>query len=157
MLKFRSMSVATAPVRAAGVTDSGVTGPLVTAAGDQRITKVGARLRSSKLDELPQLVNVLRGDMALVGPRPEVQRYVDLWDEADREVILSVRPGITDPAAIELRREEELLAEQVDPEAYYRTVLLPRKVGMYRRYVESRTLVGDLRILLRTVASVIKG
>lgn len=155
MLKFRTMAATSTPSTAKDSSrDPNV---LVTAAGDPRVTRVGARLRSSKLDELPQLVNVVRGEMALVGPRPEVARYVALWAEADRQAILSVRPGITDPAAIHLRREEELLAAQDDPERYYRTTLLPQKVAMYRDYVESRTFLGDLRILLQTVASVAFG
>ena len=86
-------------------------GPLVTASTDTRITKVGAKLRATKLDELPQLINVVRGDMSIVGPRPEVAKYVAMWSDEDRRIILSVRPGITDPATLQLRREEELLAD----------------------------------------------
>ena len=94
--------------------------------------------------------------MSIVGPRPEVAEYVALWSEDDRKVILSVRPGITDPATLELRREEELLADQADPEAFYRRVLLPKKTRLYREYVESRTFTGDLVVILRTLASVVR-
>jgi lipopolysaccharide/colanic/teichoic acid biosynthesis glycosyltransferase len=144
LLKFRSMTAA--PTEG---------DPLITAATDARITKVGARLRSTKLDELPQLVNVVRGDMSIVGPRPEVAKYVAMWPEEDREIILTVRPGITDPATLQLRNEELVLAGQSDPEAYYRDVLLPEKVRLYRRYVETRTFAGDIRLILKTVAAVV--
>ena len=144
ILKFRSMRPAT---------DN--TAALVTSAGDQRITRVGGWLRSTKLDELPQLWNVVRGDLSIVGPRPEVQRYVDLWPAPDREIILSVRPGITDPASTKYRREEELLAGQQDPEAFYRAVILPDKVRLYRDYVETQSLANDFRILLGTAQTVV--
>ncbi len=143
LLKFRSMTVAPT-----------VSGPLVTAATDSRITKIGAVLRATKLDELPQLINVVRGDMSIVGPRPEVQEYVDLWSEEDRRIILSVRPGITDPATLVLRREEEVLAAQPDPEQYYRDVLLPEKTRVYRYYVLHRTFTGDLGLIVKTLASI---
>lgn len=144
LLKFRSMAVSPVPA-----------GPLITAATDTRITRVGANLRATKLDELPQLLNVIRGEMSIVGPRPEVAKYVAMWSEADRRIILSVRPGITDPATLRLRREEEILADQPDPEAFYQQELLPKKTQLYRRYVESRTLRTDLGLILRTIASVI--
>lgn len=144
LLKFRSMVDSPLPA-----------GPLVTAAADTRVTRVGANLRATKLDELPQLINVIRGEMSIVGPRPEVAKYVAMWSEEDRQIILSVRPGITDPATLRLRHEEEILAEQTDPEAFYQQELLPRKTRLYRRYVESQSLVTDLGLILRTIASVI--
>lgn len=144
LLKFRSMAVSP---------ELGV--PLVTAATDARITKVGARLRATKLDELPQLLNVVKGDMAIVGPRPEVPEYVDSWDPDDKIVILGVRPGITDPVSIRFRHEAELLAEQPDPVAYYRDVLVPTKVAGWREYAETRTFAGDLAIIGQTVVAVI--
>lgn len=144
LLKFRSMTIA--PKSA---------GPLVTAATDARITQVGAKLRSTKLDELPQLINVIRGDMSIVGPRPEVPEYVNLWADDDRLVILSVRPGITDPATLQLRREEEMLAAQPDPELYYRQVLLPEKTRIYCDYVHTQSLGRDLGLILRTLASIV--
>ncbi len=141
ILKFRSMRVSTG-------------GPEVTSAADDRITNVGRLLRRTKLDELPQLVNVLVGDMSLVGPRPEVPRYVAEWPAAARTVILSVRPGITDPGSIEFRHEETELAAAADPERHYVDVILPRKVALYEEYVRTRSFLGDLAILLRTAAAV---
>ena len=129
-------------------------GPLVTIEGDARITRIGNMLRSTKLDELPQLINVVRGDMSLVGPRPEVPKYVAAWTEEQRGIVLSVRPGITDPASVKFRRESELLAEQVDPESFYRTELLPLKAELYVEYVQNRTLVGDVKIIFGTLGSV---
>ncbi len=128
--------------------------PQITSASDDRITRVGRVLRATKLDELPQLVNVLVGDMSLVGPRPEVPRYVAAWPTAERDVILSVRPGITDPASIEFRHEERELAAADDPERHYLDVILPRKVALYVDYVQHRSLVGDLRLVWRTFAAV---
>lgn len=142
MLKFRSMKQ---------TSQSEAGAPLVTAAGDVRVTTVGARLRSSKLDELPQFVNVIRGDMSLVGPRPEVARYAAYWTEVQREVILSVRPGITDPTAVKFRREEDVLRNYDDPELGYVTDVLPQKAAAYVRYVENQSFFGDLRILIATV------
>lgn len=144
ILKFRTMKE-----------ESG--GPLVTPGSDPRITQVGRFLRSTKLDELPQLLNVIRGEMALVGPRPEVREYVDLWPKDLKPLILSVRPGITDPAALVYRRESEMLAEADDPERYYREVLLPTKAIMYANYVRTRSIIGDLRILAMTARKVATG
>ena len=103
-----------------------------------RITRVGAVLRATKLDELPQLWNVLVGDMSLVGPRPEVRRWVEAYPERWARV-LTVRPGITDPASIEFRNEESILAGSADPEVTYRDVVLPRKLDLYERYVAERS------------------
>lgn len=144
ILKFRTMR-------------QGAAGAAVTVGDDPRITLSGKFLRPTKLDELPQLLNVLRGDMSLVGPRPEVSRYVEMWPATARERILSVRPGITDPASIEFRREAEELALAEDPEAHYVEVVLPRKVALYCDYVDNRSFVGDLMILARTAFSVIGG
>lgn len=145
ILKFRTMR--NDPVRAGGVT----------ATGDPRVTRVGRVLRATKLDELPQLLNVVRGDMSLVGPRPELPRYVDRWDPARREVILSVRPGITDPASVALRDEGAELAAAPDPEAHYVTCLLPLKTAMYVDYVRSASWRTDLRVVLDTARAVIGG
>lgn len=133
----------------------GAVGASLTVGDDPRITRSGRFLRSTKLDELPQLVNVLRGEMSLIGPRPEVPHYVGMWPADARERILSVRPGITDPASIQFRRESEELALAEDPEAHYVDVVLPRKVELYCHYVDNRSLLGDLRILARTAASVV--
>lgn len=133
-----------------------VAGAQVTVGDDPRITRSGHFLRSTKLDELPQLGNVLRGEMSLVGPRPEVPRYVQMWPAEAREKILSVRPGITDPASIAFRRESEELALAADPEAHYVDVVLPRKLEMYCHYVDNQSFVGDLVILARTATSVLR-
>lgn len=143
ILKFRSMR-------------TGAPGIQVSSDRDPRITGVGAVLRKTKIDELPQLVNVLRGEMSLVGPRPEVPRYVAQWPRELRPVILSVRPGITDPASIAFRNESELLAAAEDPEATYQDKILPRKAAVYADYVQSRTFRGDLQIMLKTVAAVVR-
>lgn len=124
----------------------------VTTSGDVRITRTGAWLRRYKIDELPQLINVLRGDMSLVGPRPDVPGFADLLTEDDR-VVLTVRPGITGPAALAYRHEEEILATVSDPERHNREVIWPQKVRLNRRYVESWTFSGDLACLLATLRS----
>jgi len=124
----------------------------VTTSGDARITRVGAWLRRYKIDELPQLVNVLRGEMSLVGPRPDVPGFADLLTGDDR-VVLTVRPGITGPAALAYRHEEEILATVSDPERHNREVIWPEKVRINRQYVETWTFSGDLACLLATVRS----
>lgn len=128
-------------------------GPALTIGGDVRITGIGRLLRKAKLDELPQLFNVLKGDMSLVGPRPEVAKYVDLF-RTDYQEILSVRPGITDYAAIEYRNEEEILKEYADPEAGYVQEVLPKKIALSRRYLRERGILTDLRILLTTMRKI---
>jgi lipopolysaccharide/colanic/teichoic acid biosynthesis glycosyltransferase len=125
-------------------------GPSITAAGDPRITPIGRWLRHWKLDELPQLLNVLRGDMSLVGPRPEVPEYVRLYGSEQRQV-LSVRPGITGPSQIRFRAEERLLAAQQDPNAYYVGKLLPAKLAVDLEYVQHPGFLRDLRLLVQTL------
>jgi lipopolysaccharide/colanic/teichoic acid biosynthesis glycosyltransferase len=127
------------------------TGPPITVGGDARITRAGAFLRRHKLDELPQLVDVLRGDMSLVGPRPELPSYVATYPPALRDKVLSVRPGITDLASFEFRDESALLARAADPEREYREVVLPAKLRLAAEYVEHATLAGDLRVIGRTL------
>jgi lipopolysaccharide/colanic/teichoic acid biosynthesis glycosyltransferase len=130
-------------------------GPLVTARGDSRVTPVGRFLRRSKLDELPQLWNVVKGSMSLVGPRPEVPRYVEPEDPAWRRV-LAVRPGITDPVTLELRDEEAVLAAAPgDPERFYREELLPAKLRSYAAYLDRRSAWSDVCVLYRTVLAVL--
>lgn len=143
LYKFRSMRVS----------QKGKTGPLITARGDSRITVIGSFLRKTKLDELPQLWNVLRGDMSLVGPRPEVLRYTELYHEEQRE-ILNFRPGITDPASLELYDEESILAAVDDAESHYRSVLLPQKNRISLAYAKQATLWSDLLIIGKTVSRV---
>ena len=141
--KFRTMRVANS-------------GSQVTSADDNRITPLGKVLRKTKLDELPQLIDVALGNMSLVGPRPEVPRYVELWGEEARAEILSVRPGITDPAAIAYRNEQDELAAAEDPEEHYTQVILPRKVAMYCDYVRNRSFAGDIKIILGTIAAIFR-
>lgn len=127
--------------------------PLVTSAADPRITRAGRWLRRLKLDELPQLLNVVVGDMSLVGPRPEVARYVALYPENVRKQVLSVRPGITDMAAIEFRHEQDILAASADPERTYVEAILPRKLELYQDYVRRQSVALDLRVILHTLAA----
>ena len=138
--KFRTMRVAN-------------TGSQVTSADDDRITPLGKVLRKTKLDELPQLIDVALGDMSLVGPRPEVPRYVAMWGDEARAEILSVRPGITDPAAIAYRNEQDELAAAED---HYTQVILPRKVAMYRDYVRNRSFAGDIKVIFGTFAAIFR-
>lgn len=124
-------------------------------AGDtSRITKIGAFLRKTKLDELPQLWNVFIGDMSLVGPRPEVRKWVDAYPERWAKV-LTVKPGITDPASIYYRNEEELLAQADDPVACYRDQILPHKLDLYEEYVRTRTFFGDIFLIFKTIMLVL--
>lgn len=117
---------------------------------DSRITRSGYFLRKYKLDELPQLFNVLLGDMSLVGPRPEVRKYVELYTP-EQQKVLSVKPGITDYASIEYSDESELLAKQNEPEKYYIHVLMPAKLKRNAEYIANRSLAGDIVILLKTI------
>jgi len=126
-------------------------GELITVANDRRITRPGAFLRKYKLDELPQLINVLFGEMSLVGPRPEVPKYVKLYSDKDKDIIYSVKPGITDNASIEYRDENKLIGMSPNPEETYIKQILPRKVKLYKLYVTNRSFSGDLVILIKTI------
>ena len=128
-------------------------GPEITVGADARITRAGRFLRGSKLDELPQLWDVLRGAMSLVGPRPEVPRYVALYPAELRELVLSVRPGITDPASLSFRDESELLAGAADPEREYVDVVMPAKLRLAADYVRQASLLTDLRLILATLGA----
>ena len=130
-------------------------GPQITVGEDARITHAGAWLRRSKVDELPQFINVLRGDMSVVGPRPEVPRYVAQYPADVRQVVLSVRPGITDLASIEFRDESALLARSQNPERTYVEQILPTKLRYAQQYVRTRSLWLDLRIIAWTVQAVL--
>ncbi|WP_172242673.1 sugar transferase [Permianibacter fluminis] len=123
----------------------------LTVGKDSRVTKAGSFLRKYKLDELPQLIDVLVGHMSLVGPRPEVPKYVALYSEAEKSHIFSVRPGITDEASILLVDENEILSVHENPERAYIELILPKKIAMYKDYVSGRTFAGDFYILLRTL------
>ncbi|WP_035485770.1 sugar transferase [Geminicoccus roseus] len=140
--KFRSM-------RPAG------RGRPITVAGDRRITRVGGILRRSKLDELPQLANVLRGEMSLVGPRPEVRRYVELYT-ADQRLLLRLRPGITDPASIAFLDEERILAAAPDPERAYVQTIMPEKIRLNLAYAERATPWSDLLVIATTLRSLVR-
>jgi lipopolysaccharide/colanic/teichoic acid biosynthesis glycosyltransferase len=141
LFKFRTMTVA-------------ADGPLITASNDDRITPVGRILRKTKIDELPGLWNVLRGDMSFVGPRPEVPEYVDTQDPQWQE-ILEARPGITDPVTLRLRSEETLLADVDDKERFYSDILQPYKLRGYIDFVRAKSLRTDLRIIGRTLKAVV--
>jgi len=140
--KFRTM-----------VTDAPARGLQITVGADPRITRAGAFLRRTRIDELPQFIDVLQGTMSLVGPRPEVPRYVALYPSALRERALAVRPGITDPSSIEFIDEAERLARAADPEREYVEVILPQKVRAAAEYAEKATLWSDLRVLWRTLGA----
>lgn len=138
IFKFRSMRVGSDK------------GSLVTIGGrDPRITRSGYFIRKFKLDELPQLINVFVGDMSLVGPRPEVRHYVDYWTEEQMHV-LDVRPGITDPASIKFRNENELLETAEDPEKYYIEVIMQEKIKLYLEYVEKTSFWYDIKLIFKT-------
>lgn len=126
----------------------------ITVGADRRITRVGEVLRRTKLDELPQLFDVWLGDMSLVGPRPEVPRYVAHYPQALREKVLSVRPGITDIASIEYRDESSVLAHAADPEQAYIHEVLPHKLELAARYVDQSSLWLDVRLICRTVLAI---
>jgi lipopolysaccharide/colanic/teichoic acid biosynthesis glycosyltransferase len=142
VLKFRTMRVQ-------------MSGPAITVAGDARITRVGKFLRATKLDELPQFWNVLIGDMSLVGPRPEVPKYVDMFQDRYQQ-ILKVRPGITDIASIRFRNEEKLLARGSDPLREYVQSVLPLKLDLADEYVRTRSLRLDFLILFRTLLAILR-
>ncbi|MGE0104380.1 MAG: sugar transferase [Blastocatellales bacterium] len=139
IFKFRTM-----------VTDAEKAGTQITIGDDPRITRSGRWLRRLRIDELPQLLNVIRGEMSIVGPRPEVPRYVELYTP-DQRRILAFRPGLTSPATIEFRNESSLLSRQTDPERYYREHLIPAKIATDLNYSLKAGLVSDIFILLTTV------
>ena len=143
--KFRTMAV-DAPTR----------GPQLTLNTDARVTGVGRRLRQYRLDELPQLIDVLRGRMSLVGPRPEVPHFVAHYPEALRVAVLAVRPGLTDPAAIAHLDEAALLAGATDPEQTYIERILPAKLCMQAEYSSRATLLSDLGVLVQTLATLVR-
>ena len=139
IFKFRTM-----------VADAETRGGQITVGADQRITRVGQFLRRTKLDELPQLLNVLKGEMTLVGPRPEVPRYVAQYGEAEKP-LLALTPGITSMASLQFRRESELLAAQTDPETFYLTQVMPEKVSIDLAYARRATVISDLAVIAKTL------
>lgn len=144
IFKFRTMRV-----------DSDKLGLLTVSNTDSRITKVGYYLRKYKLDELPQLINVFIGNMSLVGPRPEVRKYVDLYSP-EQMMVFKVRPGITDLASIEFRNENEILSTKDDPNQYYIDVIMPRKIAINLSYIENRTIWKDISVIIQTFIVVLK-
>lgn len=138
MWKFRTMRTAS------------VAGPLLTVAGDDRITRAGGFLRRTKIDELPQLLNVLVGEMSLVGPRPEVERYVREYRTRERRVF-EIKPGITDPASLRYRNESDVLATVNDPEQFYVRSIMRKKLRINMAYSRRATLCSDLAVVIRTV------
>jgi lipopolysaccharide/colanic/teichoic acid biosynthesis glycosyltransferase len=138
--KFRTM-----------IEDAEAKGMQLTVGDDSRITNVGTFLRKTKIDELPQLINVFKGEMSFVGPRPEVPKYVELYTEDQRQVLM-VRPGITDLASIEYRNESELLATADNPEKVYIEEVMPRKIELNKKYIENISLCGDIRVIFKTLA-----
>lgn len=129
-------------------------GSLVTASNDKRVTSIGRFLRKSKIDELPELWNVFRGDMSFVGPRPEVPKFVDMSDPL-WQFVLEHRPGITDPVTLRLRNEEQLLAKVSDTERYYLEVVQPYKLRGYARFIGDKSWKTDLRIIGRTMRAIV--
>ncbi|MDO5718294.1 MAG: sugar transferase [Tissierellia bacterium] len=144
IFKFRTM-----------VSDAPLKGKSITVGGDRRITKVGSFLRKTKLDEIPQLINVFIGDMSLVGPRPEVPEYVKLYDE-DQLNVLKVRPGITDLASIEYRDESRVLAESENPEKAYIEEIMPKKLELNIEYIKNMGLLYDISLIFKTLAAIVK-
>ena len=143
ILKFRTMHV-----------NADRMGLLTVGGRDSRVTSVGYYLRKYKLDEIPQLINVFKGDMSFVGPRPEVRQYVSLYSENQMKV-LNVKPGITDLASIEFRDENEILSEQKDPNQYYIEVIMPHKLNINLKYIENRSLMKDVGVIVKTLKAII--
>ena len=141
--KFRTMHFA-----------QGNSGMQITVEGDKRITRTGKVLRKYKLDELPQLYNIISGDMSLVGPRPEVPKYVEFYPENIKNIVLSVRPGVTDPASLAYINENEVLAASDDPEKEYIQTILPEKLDLYVNYIENQSFVQDINLILKTIAKI---
>ncbi|RMD96254.1 MAG: sugar transferase [Calditrichaeota bacterium] len=142
IVKFRTMRVAKS-------------GPGITVSGDRRVTPLGRFLRKWKIDEIPQLWNILKGDMSFVGPRPEIPEYVARYQPEDM-VVFRVRPGLTDPATLKYRNEEQLLAKHADPLNFYLEEILPDKLRLARQYVQRRSLFTDLRIMVSTLTHIVR-
>lgn len=142
LYKFRTMEV-----------NADEEGAAITVKGDSRVTRIGSILRKYKLDELPQLVNVFKGDMSIVGPRPEAPQFVEIFCN-DYQTILEVKPGITDYATLEFRSEEDVLASYDEPEKAYIDIVLPRKIELSKQYIAEQSLFLDCRIVIRTLLAI---
>ena len=143
LLKFRSMKV-----------DADKDGQ-ITIGADGRITKIGRFIRKYKIDELPQLINIIKGDMSVVGPRPEVNKYVQMYNEEQLKV-LSVRPGLTDYASLEYINEQEVLGLAADPDKTYIEIVMPAKLALNKKYISERSLSTDLKIIFKTIFKLFK-
>jgi lipopolysaccharide/colanic/teichoic acid biosynthesis glycosyltransferase len=143
LYKFRSMAV-----------NSDKSGLLTVGMKDSRITKTGLFIRKYKIDELPQLINVLKGDMSLVGPRPEVKKYVDLYSKS-QQIVLTVKPGMTDMASIEFSNENEILEKQETPEKYYIEYIMPKKIELNMQFILNPSIYQYFRIILLTIKKII--
>lgn len=144
LYKFRTMRV-----------DSDKSGLLTVGGRDNRITGAGYYLRKFKLDELPQLINILKGEMSFVGPRPEVRKYVNMYSEEQKKV-LSVLPGITDVASIKYRNENELLEKSEDPEKFYIECIMPDKLKLNLDYIEQRSFINDIKVIIKTLKAIFR-
>lgn len=144
LFKFRSMR-----------TNADKSGLLTVGGRDSRITRMGYFIRKYKIDELPQLLNVFLGDMSLVGPRPEVRKFVDLYD-VKQKLVLSVRPGITDYASIEYSNENELLGKAENPEQVYIHEIMPAKLRLNLKYIAEKGMITDIKIILNTIKKIVK-
>ena len=144
LLKFRSMRI-----------DSDQQGKLTVGMNDSRITQIGLFIRKDKLDEFPQFINVLLGEMSIVGPRPEVEEFVSLYNTSQKRV-LEVKPGVTDYASIEYFNENAILAEANDPKKTYIEIIMPEKIRLNEKYISNPTLAHDLKIIFRTILRILK-
>jgi len=144
LLKFRTMKPG-----------SDKAGQITVGSNDSRITRVGIFLRKFKLDEIPQLINVIKGEMSIVGPRPEVPKYVNLYSEEQLKV-LTVRPGLTDLASIEFINENELLGKTKNPEKEYVEVIMPKKLALNIQYIDTQSFFGDIKLIFRTFGRILK-
>ena len=143
LFKFRSMR-----------TDSDKKGLLTVGGNDSRITKIGRFIRKYKIDELPQLLNVVLGDMSLVGPRPEVRKYVEMYS-LEQKAVLLVKPGVTDYASIEYRNENEILGRAENPELTYINEIMPAKLKLNLKYIQEKSFMTDLKIIFRTIGKIL--
>lgn len=143
LLKFRSMATGSDK------------GSQITIGNDSRVTKIGRFIRKYKIDELPQLINILKGEMSVVGPRPEVKKYVDLYNSEQKEV-LGVLPGLTDYASIEYFDEQEVLGKAEDPEKEYIEIVMPKKLELNLKYIREKSLMTDFKIIFKTFSKILK-
>jgi len=144
LYKFRTM-----------VKDASRIGPLITSSSDPRITRVGRILRKFKIDEMPQIINVIKGDMSVIGPRPEVRKYVEAFRD-DYEDVLRIKPGMTDYALIAFRNEEEILSKFENMEEGYLKEVFPKKIELYKKYMEEMSLLTDVKIFFKTILEILR-